>query len=226
MPDYTPPSGGAGGGGAPTGSAGGYLGGTYPNPIIADTALQAPTVPSDLQGYLAWTFDPFFATATSATYAANGILYIHLVSWPYSGKAITAVDFNVVAAAVGGTSLQNFIAIYGPAGGAALASADATTAFSATGVRTVSISVASGSLPSTGPGAVIYVGLLANSATSAPTFSKMANPVTALANLQNRASTAPRNSSFGTGATTSVPSLTVGSASGIGQNGPVWFGVR
>jgi hypothetical protein len=228
MPDYTPPSGGAGGGGSPTGGAGGYLAGSSPNPTLADAAITIPSATPDSQGYLTWTYDPFIATGTTSTanYAQNGILYTHLVSWPYTGKAITAIDCYIVAAAVGATTGQNFLAVYGPAGGAAIASADAVAAFGGTGVRSVSIAIAAGSLPSTGPGTYIYVGLLSNAATSVATYGKMTNPVTALANLQNRANTAPRNASFGTGATTAVPSLTVASASGTGQNGTVWFGVR
>jgi hypothetical protein len=224
MPDPGPIPGSAGGGGAPSGAAGGGLAGTYPNPTLADNTGFMPNPGPDVQGYLSWTNDVHGATASTAA-LAGGVLNLAMAPWPYTGKALANVDICVNVIATAATAGQCFVAIYSSAGGAALGSAAAETAFGTANLRTIALSIASGSMPSGGPGTVLYVALLFNG-TTGPTLARWPNGVPAgIINAQNRTSSSARYGTFGT-AQTAVPSLTVGSIASANIAGSFWAGLR
>lgn len=110
-----PVSGGGGGSGPPSGTAGGILGGTYPNPTIAAVSTLSPATSGTLDNYviggvipLAGNFTTIGATTRGTglftTLGANSTTtFADLATWGTSGLGITSTYTNTLAAIIGVT---------------------------------------------------------------------------------------------------------------------------
>lgn len=175
----------------------------------------APTLvyPWTLAGLLGWSFDN--ACATSSGIVANvGLIYVAKIQVPVT---ITVSNIIVRVETIGSvlTSGQNLVGAYDSAGNLLATSADQTTAWGTTGVKTAAVT------PFTvtgGPTTYIYGALLANGSTG-PQFQRPATNDSSSgmsgAALRFARTTAP-------GATSLTNPIT---PSGLASTNNYWFGV-
>ena len=170
--------------------------------------------PSD-QGFLAWTTDPVLSTGSSGA-LTSGTLYLHRfkVTTP-----VTVSDAWHVVATAGGTLTagQNFIALYGSDGTRLAVTADLTTDWGTTGLKT-SAFTSSVLLPV----GVYYIGFLSNGTTGV-NVAKTATFTAGSALNANLSASTLRTSTGGTGLTglTVTPSTVTMSDRSAGTN-TIW----
>ena len=178
-------------------------------------AAPATPLPSD-QNLIGWAFDP--AVAVSNTGTASGVL--SLIAVPVrEARTVTNLIVGVATAGVGLTVGQNWAGLYSPSGALAGQSADQTTAWGSTGVKTIALAVPAAVTPGWW-----WVGLLTNAATSSPAFARSgAGAVSGISSVALPATSA-RFGSYSTGLTTLPAQLTLASIT-IATNGTFWAGL-
>jgi hypothetical protein len=207
-------------GGTPaTPSAGDILytdsGGTLHNlrPDGVDVAFpELPFTPAEA-GVIAWNFDP--GLVQSSSIPASGAITLIRVNLR-SARSITNVAVGVGVIGSGLTSGQNFAGLYaGQTAGAYTAgqligvSADQTTPWGTTGLKTAAL--AGG--PFAVPAGFCWVAILSNVSTTVPSFIRGGAQAAAFANAGCTASTARWATSSSTG--TTLPSTITPSASAL-----------
>jgi|SRR5215471_5578262 len=224
-------AGSSGGGGAPSGAAGGDLSGSYPNPLLSDALISALVSRGDQAGYLWEACER--ATATQNLTPTGGVLYLFLVHWPYRAKANPTLDmFIQTAGAIGTSAGQNFAALYPiSASASASVSVGIDSWLSGTGIKSAAFTIAAASLPSGGPGSgnssYMLAAMLISANATMPVFKGAPNPPAALVNQQNVANRPFVWNNFGT-AQTALPTG-VNTQSGLTAAGgslPVWAALR
>lgn len=166
---------------------------------IGTMTPQVP-LPSDI-GYLAWSFDPLVLDAATPVTATGAI---HLVRMVLRGpQTISNIVMSVGTAGTTLTAGQNFAGLYDASGNRVALTADQTTAWGTTGVKTMALTA-----PYAASAGYYYVAIVVNG-TSSPLFGAKTNLGAAVIN-----GASPANSSrFATNGTgTSLPAtLTLGS---------------
>lgn len=182
---------------------------------FASPSLTGAPQPAD-QNLISWAFDPAVATGNTGT--ASGVL--SLVRVPVRDAAtVTNVILGVATAGVGLTAAQNFAGLYSPAGTLVGQTADQTTAWGSTGMKTTALTAPAAVTPG-----MWWVGILTNAATSSPAFARAgAGAVTGISSI-GLAATAARFGSYGTTQTALPASLTLASIT-IATNGTFWAGL-
>lgn len=184
-----------------------------PGPAGATGPVSGVTAPSDVS-YVSWNYDPVAAVNTLAP--TGGVLY--LLRLQIRDVGTLSKVWMGVASTTGATPTagQNFIGLYNSAGTLMRATADLTTALSATGEQgyTLSASV------SVTPG-YYWVGLLLNGATL-PTFVRASGAVFGLSNGPSTTAT-KRIAKYGTGLTALPSALTLANLADTGNS--FWVGV-
>lgn len=174
----------------------------------------APTAmfPAD-QNLLAWSFDP--ALAVSSTGPVSGVLALTRVVLR-EAVTVTNVLVGVATAGVGLTAAQNVLGLYTAAGVLVGQTADQTTAWGTTGVKTAAVTAPYAAAPG-----VYWVGILSVATTSTPAFARAgAGAVTGISSA-GLAATASRFASYGTTLTALPTPLTLGSIA-TATNGTFW----
>lgn len=179
-----------------------------------DGVQAAPIVPqaSD-QSLVGWTFDPVDQQGGTILPTA-GLLMLSRIK--VNAAAVTGIMVNVTAGGATLTAGQNLAALYNDAGailGAGAVTADQSTAWQSTGLKTMALNVAQAVVP----GAWYRVALFANG-TTLPTLGRASNlPADSI----NAGMVAPtlRYSTANTGLTTAMP----GSLGAQTASSPAWW---
>lgn len=174
--------------------------------------------PTD-QGFLGWTLDPA-GEIGGATILTSGTVYIGAIS---VRRSITITNLWCAVSVIGATltANQSFMGLYNNSGTRLAVTADMSTDFTTTGVKSKALTVAQ----AVGPG-IYYVAVVSNG-TTPPTLARGVTTVTALAALHNQANLTAAAARFASNATvqTSLPaSLTMASNVTTGQVN-FWFAI-
>lgn len=160
-------------------------------------------------GLIEWNYDPIATSSGSGQVATSGTLYLMKLI-PSTGGTVNNVLVSVGTAGATLTSGQNLAGIYDKTGNLLKASADQTTAWGSTGIKTCALT---GSVALT-VGQVYYVALLSNGTTPASFVRGSATGVTTPNALLTPSTY--RFATNGTGQTGLPASLTLANNSGTG----------
>lgn len=150
---------------------------------------------------IGWNFDP--AAATGSTALTAGVLYLHRV---ILRKAATVTNL-IAAVTTSGSTLtagQNLAGLYDANGNLLASTADQSSAWTSTGIKTMALTVAQALAAGT-----YYVGLLSNG-TTPPTFARGSILSASMVNVGLTVATG-RFTTYGT-TQTSLPTVTMSSA--------------
>jgi len=184
----------------PSGVTPAYSGGRvtdYAFTYNPDTVLTSEGLSAD-HNMVGWTFNPAMIQGGTILPTAG---LLHVVRVKITSTVITNIVMHVSTAGATLTANRNLAAIFNSAGallGAGAVTADQSTAWSSTGLKTMPLSVAQAV-----SGSSVYVGFYANG-TTLPTFSRAG---TALAGVSNVGLAAPnfKYATADTGLTTAMP---------------------
>ncbi len=122
--------------------------------------------PPSFHGWLAWAFDPIHSAVPNGGFnGANGTLYCVGLCLP-KRSTVTNVVMRVKTAGATLTSGQNFAGLWDSAGNLVGATADQSTAWTSTGIKTMALAGGPFNLPS----GIYYAGPWSNG-TTRPHFS-------------------------------------------------------
>ncbi len=147
---------------------------------------------------LAWSLDVGTAANNSAI-AVAGTLYLVRVHLPVQ-SSVTNVIIYLTSAGVGLTSGQNFAGLYTSAGNLIASTADQTTGWGTTGLKTMALSGG----PFSEAAGDYYIGLYANWSATAPSLARGTNIAATFANA-GLVSPNFRAATANTGLTTALP---------------------
>lgn len=158
-------------------------------------------------GLLAWTQDPATCPAGSGA-GTSGVVYLSKIKITSRATVVSNILYNISTQGATLTSGQNFVALYNSSGTRLAVSADQTTNFGSTGIKTAAIT------PQTLAVGTYYVAFLSNGTTN-PSFMAGSNGFASGLNA-GLALSASRALSFGTAQTAMPSSIALGSG---GQSG-------
>jgi hypothetical protein len=164
---------------------------------------------------LAWSLDP--ALHAGSQVLTGGVGYLVKVFCTKSGL-VGNLYMAVGTAGITLTSNQNFIALFDTAGNRLGLSADQTTAWGTTGLKTAAITPVQ-----VYAGQAYYIYMLSNGAT--PVSPRCAGNATQALTNMGLAAGAGRSMTLGTGLTSVASTLTMGSAAGFSAAFAVAMGV-
>jgi Pectate lyase superfamily protein len=181
--------------------------------IVGLSNLPLPNVPTPAdQNLIAWSFDQATANATAAP--SLGVVRLCRVEIRQA-TTITNVLMSIPATSGSGlTTSENFAGLYSSSGTLLSATADQTTNWGSTGLKTMALTSAQAVAPG-----VYYVGFVANAGTSAPSFLVGSTQAASVLNAGLTAATA-RYATNGTGVTTLPASITM---SGVTTSGTSYW---
>ena len=172
----------------------------YPLSTVNDPTF----APAD-QGLLAWTFDPVACRSGGDT-LTRGVVYLAKVKIVNRSTVVSNILLSVIGLGTALTSGQNFVGLYDSSGNRLAVSADQTTAWGTTGLKTAAIT------PQTLAVGSYYVAILSNATTAAPQFMQGNGASASGLNAGLTTGTA-RYLTSGTGQTALPATITLGSAS-------------
>lgn len=174
----------------------------YPLSVVNDPDFIAPD-----HGLLSWNYDPAMCGAGS-TGTTAGTVYLMKIKIVNRSTVVTNVLMSVTAAGATLTAGQNFAGLYNSSGTLLSATADQTTAWGTTGLKTMALSA-----PQTLAVGNYYVAVVANG-TTPPSFMRGADISSSGVNAGLTASTG-RFVTGPTAQTTLPASITMGSNSTV-----------
>lgn len=125
--------------------------------VIEESPAPSPTWSATDQGYISWAFDP--ALSYNGNAPSAGVVYVTAIP-VRRACTITNVINCVGVAGSGLTSGQNFAALYNSAGTLLSQTADQTTPWASTGIKTMALSAAQAVTPG-----IYYVAVWSNGTT-------------------------------------------------------------
>ncbi len=130
---------------------------TSANDAVSKTYLNNWVPTPDLQGWLAWNYDPVLCSAASNL--TTQTVAVAKVVLPVA-ITVTNIAFHLVNAGVSLTSGQSFVGLYDSTGARQAVSADQSTSWTSTGLKTVAMASSYAAAAGT-----YYVALLCNGTT-------------------------------------------------------------
>ena len=177
----------------------------YPLSVVNDPEFRA-----DDHGYLTWSLDPTRCTVYSSAATTHGQISLTKVKIVNRATVVTNIIAALGAAGTGLTSGQNFAGIYDASGTRLAVTADQTTAWGSSGVKTMALTA-----PVTLAVGTYYIALLSNGSGGGLQFAADGIGLTGTTNAGLTTATS-RALTIGTGLTALSSSLTLSSGAMYG----------
>jgi hypothetical protein len=207
---------------APSGTAGGDLVGTYPNPTLVNRmSVGGPA----FNGLAGWNYDPIHVGTQNVN--AAGYCYLNKV-WVPTAATLATVWVIVQVAGTGGTALANcFVGVFNSSGTRLGVSATQAAAWATAGVKSAALTVDSGQSLAIAAGSYIYVGILVGTQSSTPVqLGRIWAPLQLGANVNLAAADGFRQGYISGGGLSAMPTSFTVSAMVNGGDNAYWVGVE